>query len=115
RSKAALSEGVREEQPAVGPLPVKSPGDTERAQVALEDLGVVAHSLDDADGPVVVEVEHRAEAAFCAKEPVDLRSVAFYTRDVVLRDAVLPGKDGSEDHPGDEVVPLVVALARRLP
>src|SRR5215218_9054280 len=65
-------------QSAVRPERVKAALDLERrtlADVALEDLAVVAHVLDDPHHPVVRQADGFAEFPLRAEETLDLRVV----------------------------------------
>src|SRR5690606_30192354 len=69
-------------QAALGPQRVDAAGDLERAaraDIALEDLAVIAGRLDDLDHPVVVEAEIGADLGFGlgAEQAADVGAGAF--------------------------------------
>src|SRR6185312_11587055 len=69
-------EGNRVHQPALGPGRVEAAIELERAclaDIAFEDLGIVATRLDRLHHPFVIEPEPRAEVARRAKQALDRR------------------------------------------
>ena len=82
-----------------------------RADIALENLGIVALRLDGAFGPILVETEHCAKVAFAAEQAG--RGGALLCRHGVRigsSDAVFLSGDQGVNGPADDVGPLIVAM-----
>ena len=83
-----------------------------RAQVALVDFRVVADGFDRRTAHSSSRPSIAPSPPVFAQEAVDLGVVGGESVDIGLGDAVLFSEKRGEDHPGDDVVPLVVAVAR---
>src|SRR6476660_5731072 len=104
-------------QAALGPQSVETAHDLQRralADVALENLAVIADVLDDAIDPVVGEPERLAILTFGAEHPPGLRIVGLqFLVDIGLGHAEFLGVDHGEMRPAHNVRPLAVAMADR--
>src|SRR5688572_871372 len=101
---------------ALAPQAVRAARQLQRrlgSHVALEDLAVVAHRLDRAIGPVLVEAEQLAGVFTGAEDALHHRILAlgFHLVDVGLRDAVFLGLDQREHHPLGDSEELIIAAA----
>src|SRR5688572_25487657 len=84
------------------------------ADVAREDLAVVARGLEGPHHPVLVEAQQLARVLGGAQDAHHDRVLAgLHLVDVVLVDAVLLGLDEPEDHPLGDGLELVVAAPHR--
>src|SRR5580704_7664321 len=105
----------RVDQAAFRPLGVEPAVEFERrsgAEVAFEDLTVIADRLDFVIGPILLETQSLAHAGGDAEHALDSRVVAFqHVVDIGLGDADLLALHQSVDGPIDDVVPLVIAMA----
>src|SRR5690242_6549859 len=83
------------------------------ADIALEDLAVIAGRLDHQLHPFVVEPEPRAEVAGGAEQTLHGRRLRLrHLVDIGLRNAELFGLDQAVMQPGDDVAPDFVAVTR---
>ena len=86
------------------------------SQVAVVDLAVVADLLDGLIGEIVADPSARAQIAFDAQKPLDFRLLRGHELVDVLRgDSPLFTGDQAEQRPGNDVLPLVVAVAHHRP
>src|SRR5260221_14758982 len=91
------ANGHRVHQPALGPQIVETALELERrilADIAVEDLAVIADQLDDVVGPFLVETDRLAHARRHAEDALDVGIVGLELLVDILRgDAVLLGLD----------------------
>ena len=113
--RSSLAERRRVENSAVRPQVVVAAREADGrlgADVALVDLAVVAHALDDVVGPVLREAEHATQVAFLTEKALDLGVVRFlHGVDVLGSEAEFLGDDERVAHPAGDVAPYVVAVA----
>src|SRR6516164_3738101 len=104
-------------QSAFAPEPVQAPIDPQsrtRANVALENLSVIADRANDLDREIVVEAEAVAEIALYAQQPLDIRIAGVeFLFDIGLGNSRLFSIEQREVHPLDDCEPLRIALAHR--
>ena len=94
----ASAEGRRVDQTALGPLRVKAPAKLQRrgcAEIAIEDLAVIAPRLDGTKRKSAVETEAVTEIPVRAEQAADFRvGIVLCLRPGILgRDAQLLGRD----------------------
>src|SRR3990170_6916088 len=99
------------DQAALGPQCVLPARQAERAEVALEDLTVVAHVLDRTVDEVIRDAQLQAHVALHAEQAagdgVFAGEEAVY---VLRRDAQLFSLDHAKHHPVDNIAPGIVAV-----
>src|SRR5215203_6755810 len=102
-------------QAALRPERINAALDLQRralADVALENLAVVADVLDDAHGPIVRQTDRLSELALGSDEALDLGIIRLRLLVVVrLRQAEFLGVNKGVVDPAHDVAPLVVAVA----
>src|SRR4029077_8788646 len=104
----------RDQQPAVSPPSVLSSAQTEPrllAEMALEDVAVIADLLDRLIGPIGREPVLLAKIVADPEQALYLRHLALlHLLDIGLRDAQFLGGDQREEGPAHDVRPLAVVL-----